>query len=285
MGVGAAIGGAAQGAGTVAATALQVNAEKQARQTAINTANSVAPSITNSATTANALLAPYASAGTNALSSMSGNSAYNSDDSTYTNAASGNVTQAGNEYSNLLKNGITQQSIENTPGWSAINALGQQGVTNAAAARGLANSGAAEKGAANYATTMADQTYQNLYNDQLSTASGLLNTGTGNLAVNNASQGNLTNEFNRQNALANYGSNALTQQGNNTMTAANNAGQIRMEGANGAMATTVGAGNALASGLSSLGNTASQYSMYNALLNGSGSSSSDPFSGSGESAW
>lgn len=220
--IGSAVGGAASAAGTVAATAMQVNAEKQARQTAINTANEVAPTITDSATTANALLDPYATTGTNAI--------------------------------NALSSGLTESQLQATPGYKFTLNQGEQGVTNAAAARGLANSGAAEKGAASYATGLADSTYQNQFNDT--------------------------------NALAQEGYNALSQQGNNTMTAANNAGQIKMEGANGAMATTVGAGNALASGLSSLGNTASQYSMYNALLNGTGSSSSyDPFGGSGESAW
>ena len=221
-GAGSAIAGGEQMAGTIAATAMQVAAQEKARKMAIDTANSVAPTITNSATTANALLDPYATTGTNAI--------------------------------NALSNGLTESQLQATPGYKFTLNQGEQGVTNAAAARGLANSGAAEKGAASYATGLADSTYQNQFNDT--------------------------------NALAQEGYNALSQQGNNTMTAANNAGQIKMEGANGAMATTVGAGNALASGLSSLGNTASQYSMYNALLNGTGSSSSyDPFGGSGESAW
>ena len=64
------------------------------------------------------------------------------------------------------------------------------------------------------------------------------------------------------------------------MTAANNAGQVRMEGANGAMATTVGAGNALSSGISSLGNTAAQYGLYSSLLNG-GSNDSSNYSAGG----
>jgi len=203
-GVGAAAGGAAQAAGTVAATAMQVKAEQEARKTAINTANEVGPTITQSATSANALLDPYATTGNNAINALSG--------------------------------GLTQQFLESTPGYQFINNQGQQGVTNAAAARGLANSGAALKGAAAYATGLADNTYQNQFNDT--------------------------------NALAQTGFQANQAQGNNTINAATNAGQIRMEGANGAMAATVGTGNALAGGLSSLGNTASQYATYNALLNG-----------------
>ncbi|KAB8122455.1 hypothetical protein D3W54_14790 [Komagataeibacter medellinensis] len=211
----------------MAATAEEVNAEKEARQTAINTANSVAPSITNSANTANALLDPYATTGTNAINSLS--------------------------------NGLTESYLQSTPGYQWNLSQGEEGATNSAAARGLADSGAALKGAATYASGLADSTYQNQFNDT--------------------------------NALAQEGYQALAQQGNNTMTAANNAGQVEMEGANGAMTATVGAGNALASGLSSLGNTASQYSMYNSLLNGrspvgSGnvSSAEDALEGSGEDA-
>lgn len=211
MGIGSAIGGVAQAAGTVAATAMQVGAEKQARRIAINTSNAVAPTITQSADYANNNLNPYAATGTNALNSLS--------------------------------NGLTENYLQSTPGYQWNLSQGEQAATNSAAARGLANSGAALKGAATYASGLADSTYQNQFNDT--------------------------------NALAQEGYNALNQQGNNAMTAANNAGQIRMEGANGAMATTVGAGNALASGLSNLGNTAAQYAMYHSLLNGNNNNNSD----------
>jgi len=201
MGIGAAIGGGLSAAGTAAATAMQVSAEKKAREIAINTANSVAPTITDSATTANALLDPYATTGTNAVNSLS--------------------------------DGLTENYLQSTPGYQWNLNQGEQAATNSAAARGLANSGAALKGASTYASGLADSTYQNQFNDT--------------------------------NALAQEGYNALNQQGNNTMTAANNAGQVRMEGADGAMTTTMGAGNALAGGLSSIGNI---YGQYNALLQG-----------------
>lgn len=190
-GVGAAAAGAAQAAGTVAATSMQVKALQDARKTAINTANEVAPTLTQSATDANALLNPYVSTGNNAINALSG--------------------------------GMTQEFLESTPGYQFIKNQGLQGVTNAAAARGLANSGAALKGAAAYATGLADQTYQN--------------------------------QFNNYKSLADLGGQAATAQGNNTINAATNAGNIRMAGANGGAAAAVGAGNALAGGLSSLGST------------------------------
>lgn len=210
--IGSAVGGAAQAAATTAATAMQVAAQEKARKTAIDTSNSVAPTITDSANTANALLGDYQTTGDNAINSLS--------------------------------NGLTENYLQSTPGYKWNLSQGEQGVTNSAAARGLADSGAALKGASTYASGLADSTYQNQFNDT--------------------------------NALAQEGYNANNQAGQNTMTAANNAGQIKMEGANGAMTTTVGASNALASGLNSLGNTASQYAMYNSLLNGNNSSGYDP---------
>ncbi len=113
---GAAIGGGLSAAGTVAATAMQVNAEKQAREIAVNTAKEVAPTITDSATSANALLGNYASAGNSAI--------------------------------NALSNGLTESQLQATLGYKFNLQQGEQAATNSAAARGLANSGAAQKGAA-----------------------------------------------------------------------------------------------------------------------------------------
>lgn len=216
--IGAGVSGAATAAAQIASTEMQVNAEKEARKTAINTANTQSSNIRNSANDANGYLSNTQAMGDNAISN--------------------------------LTNGLSESQLEATPGYKFELAQGEQGVTNSAAARGLSDSGAALKGASQYATGLADNTYQNNFNDE--------------------------------NALANEGYTANSQVGNNLMTATNNAAQTEMEGANGSMTTTVGAGNALASGLSNLGNTASQYSMYNSLLNNSGSSSDDDaFSGSG----
>lgn len=218
--IGAGVAGAASAAAQIASTKMQVDAEKQARKTAINTANTQASNITNSANDANGYLSNTQAMGNNAISN--------------------------------LTNGLSESQLEATPGYKFILNQGEQGVTNSASARGLADSGAALKGASQYSTGLADNTYQNQFNDE--------------------------------NALANEGYQANSQVGNNLMTATNNAAQTQMEGANGSMTTTVGAGNALASGLNNIGNTASQYSMYNSLLGNSGSSSSsDPFAGSGTS--
>jgi hypothetical protein len=58
---------------------------------------------------------------------------------------------------------MTQEQLEKTPGYQFTLAQGLKATQNAAAARGLGISGAALKGAADYATGLADKTYQNQF--------------------------------------------------------------------------------------------------------------------------
>lgn len=267
------IGQATSAATTAAATAAQMAMEKSAMNRAARTGTNQAKAIGASGEAAQNYLNPYVATGQNTLSNIDNNmSLWGNINNNYTDAANNVTDQAKNSYSNLLTNGITQQSIENTPGWSAINNLGQQAVTNSAAARGLANSGAAEKGAADYATTMADQTYQNLYNDQLNTTSGLADTANGYLATNSANQGNITNTWNRENQLLDYGANAAGASASNATNTAVQSANAQMAGVGATMAGTTAMGNSLTSGLNSLGNQAANYgtnyALYNRLING-----------------
>jgi hypothetical protein len=63
----------------------------------------------------------------------------------------------------------TQQQLEQTPGYQFALSQGLKSVQNSATARGLGVSGAAQKGAATYATGLADQTYQNQFGNALNT--------------------------------------------------------------------------------------------------------------------
>jgi len=65
----------------------------------------------------------------------------------------------------------TQAMLEGTPGYQFTRTQGLKATQAAAAARGLGVSGAALKGAATYATGLADQTFEERYNDALKTAS------------------------------------------------------------------------------------------------------------------
>ncbi|MFT8643189.1 hypothetical protein [Gluconacetobacter sp.] len=202
------IGQGVQAATTAASTAAQMVMTQKAMDRANSTAKDVASNIQQAGGYANNLLNPYATAGTNALNSLS--------------------------------NGLTESYLQSTPGYQFNLNQGEQGVTNSAAARGLANSGAALKGAATYASGLADSTYQNQFNDT--------------------------------NALANYGYNALNAQSTNTMNTANLAAQARMAGVGATMSGTTAMSNALTNGLNSLGNQASglssNYLAYKSLLGG-----------------
>lgn len=62
---------------------------------------------------------------------------------------------------------FTQEDLEATPGYKFAREQGLKAVQNSAAARGLGVSGAALKGAATFATGLADQTYNTRFGQQV----------------------------------------------------------------------------------------------------------------------
>ena len=117
---------------------------------------------------------------------------------------------------------MTQANLEATPGYQFDLSQGIKSTNNALGARGLLNSGAALKGAATYATGLADNTYQNQFN---------------------IDQTQKTNAYNKLMGVASLGENAAAQTGAyGTQTAGEQA------------ANTIGAGNAAAAGDNAVGN-------------------------------
>lgn len=90
---------------------------------------------------------------------------------------------------------MNESDLEQTPGYQFNLNQGLKSVQNSAAARGLGSSGAAMKGAASYATGLADSTYQNQFNNAVTNQSNAFNRlmGVTSLGANSA------------NSLANYG--------------------------------------------------------------------------------
>lgn len=62
---------------------------------------------------------------------------------------------------------MDQATLEQTPGYQFNKTQGLKAVQNSAAARGLGNSGAALKGAATFATGLADNTYQQQFTNAM----------------------------------------------------------------------------------------------------------------------
>lgn len=70
---------------------------------------------------------------------------------------------------------MDQATLEATPGYQFTKDQGLRATQNAAAARGLGVSGAALKGAANYASGLADSTYQNQFNNAVTNQNNIYN--------------------------------------------------------------------------------------------------------------
>jgi hypothetical protein len=204
------------------------------------------------------------------------------------------TSDAANIYG-TLKNGISESTLQNTPGYQFTLGQGLESTQSSAAARGLASSGAALKGAATYATGLADSTYQNQYNDLLNTASGysgLANNELGVASGENSTGANYNNaagtSLNQQASLLdtnnqNYnqllqgtqlGEQAANAYGEYASQAAGNAGGYT-SGAGAATASgTTGAASAVNNGISGVSSSLTQSLLLNKLLGGTSSSTS-----------
>lgn len=141
-----------------------------------------------------------------------------------------------------LPGNMTQADLEKTPGYQFTLAQGLKSTQSAAAARGLGVSGASLKGAAEYATGLANKTYLDQFNVRQKNFEDYLNLNTG-------QQSNLTNQFSRLNSLATLGANAAAGLGTQgTALAGNEAKYINAAGLNEA-AGYQNATNALTSGV------------------------------------
>jgi hypothetical protein len=152
---------------------------------------------------------------------------------------------------------MTQAELEATPGYQFNRSQGLKAVQSAAAARGLGVSGASMKGAGTFATGLADSTYQNQFNNAQTRFQNLVNLNTG-------QQGNLTNQFNRFNALATTGENAAAQTGTIGAGLANTAGQYLNAAGQAESAGITGAAKSLIGSA----NNALGYYNYNQLMGG-----------------
>lgn len=196
---------------------------------------------------------------------------------------------------------LIQAALEATPGYQFTRDQGLKSVQNSFAAKGLGRSGAALKGAADYTTGLANNTYEarlgdylNTYNSQFTNNlnaydqmfSNTLNTTntdfTNRLNANNSAIGNTLNSYNSQltNAgnlygqqvgvgedLLHTGANAGAQVGTIGQATGSNIGNNITSGAAATAAGIVGSANATTNALTSIGNNASQSGLALALLN------------------
>ena len=138
---------------------------------------------------------------------------------------------------------MDQASLEQTPGYQFTRDQGLKSVQNSAAARGLGSSGASLKGAGDYATQLANKTYQDQFN------------------LENI---NRTNEYNRLFGLGTMGANANAGVGTAGVQTGQGMGQNLTNMGNASAAGTLGMTNAIGG----LGSSLSQMGLINNLLTG-----------------
>ena len=205
--------------GSLIGGALSGNAAKSAASTQAAAANNAAAQSQAQYQQTRADLQPFVQAGYGATNAL--------------NSQLGQLTSQFNP---------TQAQLEATPGYQFNLSQGLQGVQNSAAARGLGISGAALKGAAQYATGLADNTLQTQFN---------------------IDQANKTNAFNKLLSLTQTGANAAATTGQQGLWATQNAGNFSTSGAAATAAGDVGAANALTKGLTGAGSAYNTYALLN----------------------
>ncbi|WP_242176574.1 hypothetical protein [Pseudomonas sp. MONT-RG-20F-20-E-7-02] len=219
------------GGAVIGGVASNMAADKQAKA-----ANKAADQSAEAAAQIRADLTPYNNLGQQAINPLWSAMGYNVD-------AQGNVTQNPNA-TLQQKFSFNPSDLASTPGYQFALGQGLKGTNNALAAQGLGLSGAQAKGLSTFATGLADQTYNQQYNNALST----YNTNY-QVASNNVS--NLQN-------LVNTGQNSAAQTGQAGLAAANTAGNYLTQAGNANAAGITGTANAINSGVNN-------YMLYNAL--------------------
>lgn len=311
FGAGQAVSGVANAAASIAGATIQASAARDAAKMATDSANRSADLVQGRYDTTRSDLMPYQQEGQTATNYATDFiPAYRDDGSGYVaamdaanpqaNITDSNVVTPASHITSVVPGRMDQATLEATPGYQFALSQGLKATQNSAAARGLGVSGAAMKGAAAYATGLADNTYQQQFNqlqtqftdqnaqdaqvfgqgqtqysDQLAKLQaqfGQAQQGfTNQQAIGTFDQTGRTNSLNRLNAISTLGENAAAQTGTAGTQAATAAGNYLTSGASGAAAGTLASGNAIAGGLNGLANAYSQYNAQNQLLGSGGS--------------
>lgn len=139
--------------------------------------------------------------------------------------------QGANKLYDMMNN--PQQALESLPGYQFVKQQGTNATVNSATAKGLGTSGNALKGIGDYVTGLADTTFGN--------------------------------QWQRIFGVTQLGAQTGGQLGTTAGNIANAANGYQTAGVSGGAAGTVGAANAMGSGIQAAGQAAQQYSLYDSL--------------------
>ena len=261
-GIAAGIGAAATAASAANSIIGGSNAAQQAGQVQNAAAQQAADDTMQMFNTTQANLQPFISQGTTGNALLGYLTGANS------NLPAGTTSPKGIGTGTLASGGLlaspqawnpTMAGLAATPGYQFTLQQGLQAAQNGFAAQGLGSSGAAEKGAINYAEGLAGTTYQQQFQNYLSQSQ---------LQLANQQQ-----QYNMLGGLAQSGQNAAANLGNTGLNSTGQAGGFSTSGAAAQAAGIVGAQNATASGLNALGGLGTSGLQY-ALLSGNNSGAS-----------
>lgn len=171
--------------------------------------------------------------------------------------------QAFSDLYNHVPQPMTEANLIQTPGYQFNLRQGLRAIQNSNAAKGLGVSGAAMTGAGQYATGLADSTYQNQFNNEQQIYNDYLNNF-------NAKQNQLGTIFNQLSAPITLGENAAATSGNQGIQGAANVGNALVQSGVAQSAGITGQANAINQGISSITSAPLQYlALSNILGNGS----------------
>lgn len=257
MPIGAAIGGV----GALASAGASIYGANRAADAQTSAANQANSTIRDQYASNSANLAPWISGGKGAFDTVSMLTGTN----TGGNPLTAPLTTPRSGEFNFSP---TQAQLEQTPGYQFTLGQGLKSVQNSYASKGLASSGAAMKGAADYAGGLASNTYQQQFQNAQSTyQQNFQNYWQQNRSIYDMLTGQSTQGLNAAGALAGQGMQAATQMGNNTIGAGN---------AQGAAANATG--SAMGAGI----NGATMYGILgNYLSNGTSNNANPAFGGNG----
>jgi hypothetical protein len=166
-------------------------------------------------------------------------------------------------YKNYLPPQMTQAQLEQTPGYQFQMSQGLKALQSANAAKGLGVSGAALKGAAQFATGLANSNYQQQFanaQQRFADVSGL----------STLQQNQLQGQAARLQNVAALGESAAAQTGTTGASLAQSQGNALIAGGQANAAGTIGASNALTGGIN---NALGYYQLQNLLKPTSGDTS------------
>lgn len=138
---------------------------------------------------------------------------------------------------------MDQATLESTPGYQFALSQGLKSVQNGYAARGLGSSGAAMKGAAQFATGLADQTYNTRFQQEMDQRNAIFDRMT--QSQNNA--------FSRLYDTSALGESAAAGSAGNAMQTGSNIVQLAVGGANAQAGSAIYTGNAASNFFNDLG--------------------------------